>query len=461
MFKRQKYPLISIVTACYNSAKFIPNMIRSIATQDYINWELVVVNDASTDNSVEVAKKCIDSLSIKKKVRIYQNAVNQGYGVTLRKAVIKSKGQLIAIVDSDDALGSDKALRCVAKCHIKHPEVALTYSDYYDCDSQLKPIKTYTTRQLLEGEKYINTKIRISHLKCFKRKHYYLTEGITKHRNTVDKDLVLKLEEVGKLKYINKPLYKYRRHKNNISLKMDKKDPKHVTHVNRNRKLIYENAKERRKLNLNQWDSLKKCKSLQQKWGDYDKFAQEANSKNKWEVLETLREIITKQSNFPKVLDVGCGTGHYLWAVKDIVSKLVGLDFSPAMLSLTKKQFKKTGKNPKLVHSTCWNIPLSDNYVDISYQIDVCMHVGGSWKSIMEMLRVSSKAVLFTGPSFITNSGLRNIDDKFGTKSFAVNFPLLVNKLNQLIDKGDIKSFQFIKREPTEAYNHRILIIEK
>lgn len=436
-------------------------MIKSVATQNYTNWELLIVDDGSDDDSVEVIKECITSLSIKKKVRIYQNTVNQGYGTTLRKAVAKSKGQLIAIVDSDDALGSSKALSCVAKFHIKHLEVALTYSDYYDCDSKLQPIKTYTTRQLLEGEEYISTKIRISHLKCFKREYYYLTEGITRQRNTVDKDLVLKLEEVGKLKYINKPLYKYRRHSNNISLKMDKKDPRHVASVNRQRNLIYENAIERRELNLSQWDSKKKCKSLQKKWGDYDKFAQEANSKNKWEALEILKNLITKQSDLPKVLDVGCGTGHYMWAIQDTVSKLIGLDFSPAMLSLTKKQFKGTGRKIKLIHSTCWNIPLPDNYVDISFQIDVCMHVGGSWKSIIEMIRVSSKAVLFTGPSFITNFDTEKMNEKFGTKSFAINSTLLAQRLNQLIDDGEIKSFQFIKREPTEAYNHRMLIVEK
>lgn len=454
-------PKISIVMACYNAAGFVGEAINSIAIQDYENWELVIVDDASTDNSVEVIKETIDRLAIKKKVRVYQNTVNQGYGTTLRKAVANSKGTLIAIVDSDDALGLRKALSFVVEVHTKHPEVALTYSDYYICDSSLEALKIYTTRQLQEGEKYIDTKIRISHLKCFKRKHYYLTKGITTHRNTVDKDLVLKLEEVGKLKYIHRPLYKYRRHKNNISLKMDKKDPEYVATVNRQRKLVYAVAKERRALNLNQWNSMEKCKSLQHKWGDYDLFAQEANSKNKWEVLEKLKELISKQSYLPRVLDVGCGTGHYMWAIKDIVSELTGLDFSSAMLKLTKQQLRKAGQKIKLIQSTCWNIPLPDNSVDIVYQVDVCMHVGGSWKSLVEMIRVSKKAVLFTGPSFLTDFDSKGMDKQFGKKSFAVNATRLGKRLNKLIDRGEIKSFKFIKREPTASYNHRILIVEK
>lgn len=461
MFKLTKQPLVSIVTACYNSAKFIPDMIESIKEQKYTTWELIIVDDCSTDDSVEVIKSYIADLGIKKKVRVYQNTINQGYGTTLRKAVAKSKGQLIAIVDSDDALGWGKALNCVVRIHAKFPDVALTYSDYYDCNSELEINKTYTTRQLENDEKYISTKIRISHLKCFKRKHYYLTEGITRQRNTVDKDLVLKLEEVGRLKYIHKPLYKWRRHEDNISLKMDKKDPKHIQAVNQNRKRIYRQAKERRALNLNQWDSIEKCKSLQQKWGDYDLFAQEANSKNKLEVLEKLTELIGKQSELPKVLDVGCGTGHYMWAIKDIVSGLTGLDFSPTMLKLTRKQFKKADQKIKLIHSTCWNIPLPDNSVDVSYQVDVCMHVGGSWKSIVEMIRISKEAVLFTGPSFVTDLDSKKMDQKFGNKSFAVNATKLGKRLNKLIKRNEIKSFQFIKREPTAAYDHRILIIEK
>lgn len=456
-----KHPLVSIVTACYNSSAFIPDMLKSVAIQDYANWEIIIVDDCSEDLSIAVIKKSVVDLKIQAKVTLLENKVNEGYGKTLRKAVSNAKGSLLAIVDSDDALADKDSLWHVVRSHTKYPEVALTYSDYIVCDATLKPIKTYKTRQLLDSEKYIDTKIRISHLKVFKKSFYYQTEGITSRRNTVDKDLVLKLEEVGKLQYLNKPLYKYRRHEKNISLAMDKKPASHVKKVNKERATMYAEAEARRQLNLQEWDSVDKCKSLQEKWGDYDLFAMEGNSQNKLDVLKSLKGLITSQDKAPTILDVGCGTGHYMWAIKDLAAGLNGLDGSLSMMGLAKEQFKSVGLKPRFIHATCWNIPLLDNYVDISYQVDVCMHVGGSWKSILEMIRISKKAVFFTGPSFETTQAIDQIDIQIGHKSFAVNLLLLANNLNKLLGAGEIKSFRFIGRSQTPAYNHRILIIEK
>ena len=55
----EKIPLVSVVMSCYNSEKYIDVAIRSLVTQKYTNWELIIVDDFSTDNSIKIIEKCV------------------------------------------------------------------------------------------------------------------------------------------------------------------------------------------------------------------------------------------------------------------------------------------------------------------------------------------------------------------------------------------------------------------
>jgi glycosyltransferase involved in cell wall biosynthesis len=457
-----KFPQLSIVTACYNAAPFIGDLFKSLVCQDYQNWELVIIDDCSTDNSIETIKLAIKAFDIEGKVNLLTQNKNRGYGYTLWNAIRHSRGPLIAVVDADDALAGHKALSETVKTHNKYPDVALTYSDYIECNNRLEQRSVYHTRQLKSCEQYINTKIRLNHLKCFKRSFYDATEGVNKKlRRSVDKDLVLKFEEVGRLLYIPTPLYLYRKHRNGVSRTDHKKGKEYIAQINRTRKQIYEDAWMRRQQSLT-WLNPEKCQALQNKWGNYNSFGKCPNQGNKKDVIKVLKQVIsTFGKEKPSVLDVGCGAGHFMWVIKDRVSKLIGLDFSPEMLKLTRKQFAKTMIIPELLYESCWKIPLPDNSVDIVYQVDVAMHIGGSWESIQEMMRVSRKYIIFTGPSFESNL-TTEMDMPMGSgKRWAVSIPLLKRKLGKLESNGEIKSYDFRKRVPTSVYNHKILVIEK
>ena len=206
---------------------------------------------------------------------------------------------------------------------------------------------------------------------------------------------------------------------------------------------------------LNTWDKEGKCKKLQERWGDYDDFP---SKKNKLVVIDTLTGLIKNELNGRgAVLEVGCGAGHFLWKLKDLGSSLIGLDYSPHMLKITREQFKKIGMDIKTVEGSCWDLPFPDNYTDLSYQIDVCMHVGGGWKSIQEMIRVSKSFVLFTGPSFENFTDV--MDKQFARQSWAISYPLLLEELEKLSDNNKIDSFEFINREATKNYKHKLLVI--
>jgi glycosyltransferase involved in cell wall biosynthesis len=239
-----EFPLISVAMACYNQDRYIKNAIKSIVDQVYTNWELVIVDDCSTDKSLKVISKCIKKYNIEDKVRIISNEKNKGYGYSLGRAISNSVGELVAVVDSDDALANDKSLEISVKIHLKHPIVSLTYSNYVLCRSDLSHKKTFKTKQI---NNFLKEGGRVSHLKVIKKKLYDMTGGIDPElKKSVDKDLVLKMEEVGKLFYINDTLYCYRQHEDNLSRSLSRKSKKYRDLVIKMRIQMYKNARKRR-----------------------------------------------------------------------------------------------------------------------------------------------------------------------------------------------------------------------
>ena len=94
-------PLISVVTASYNYANLIPETIQSVLDQTYSNWELIIVDDGSKDNSVEVIKEFCAKDS---RVHLYQHegGANKGLAETVKLGIQKASGEWIAFLESDD-----------------------------------------------------------------------------------------------------------------------------------------------------------------------------------------------------------------------------------------------------------------------------------------------------------------------------------------------------------------------
>ena len=97
--------LVSIITPSYNSSEFISLTISSVKAQTYQNWELIIVDDLSTDNSVEI----IQSFMVNdKRIKLHKLSVNSGAGIARNKAIDLAKGTFIAFLDSDDLWLPDK-----------------------------------------------------------------------------------------------------------------------------------------------------------------------------------------------------------------------------------------------------------------------------------------------------------------------------------------------------------------
>jgi len=215
---------ITVAMTCYNSIKFIEEAIKSIVDQSYKNWELIIVDDYSKDNTLKVVSECVRKHKIEEKVKILKHDRNYGYGRSLRDSIAGGDGDLIAIIDSDDALADVDAFKIMVEAHIDNPKASLCYSTYHGCLNTLKKGKVRNIKLIPKGETYLsclmkrNKRARVSHLKVFKRRLYDQTEGVNPTLiRSVDRDLVLKLEEVGKLEFIPKPLYIRRRHSQGLT----------------------------------------------------------------------------------------------------------------------------------------------------------------------------------------------------------------------------------------------------
>lgn len=209
------------------------------------------------------------------------------------------------------------------------------------------------------------------------------------------------------------------------------------------------------------WEEKEQCIRLQKRFGDYDEFKNKGgNKENKIPIFETVNGILDKgiEDKTPySLLDVGCGPGHFMWSFKEKVSKLIALDSSTHMIDLAKTQLNKYNVEVDYHVGSTWDIPLENNSVDISLQVDVCMHCGNSWQAIVEMIRVAKQYVIFTGPSFEMFDNI--MDKRIGKKSFAVSFPLLTKNLNEMVDTGKLNFYKWIHRPETSTYAHRILLI--
>lgn len=93
------YGLISIITPNYNCGKFVAETIRSVQAQTYTNWEMIIVDDCSTDHSISVIASFAKNDS---RIKVYSNEANSGAAESRNLALRQAQGKWIAFLDSDD-----------------------------------------------------------------------------------------------------------------------------------------------------------------------------------------------------------------------------------------------------------------------------------------------------------------------------------------------------------------------
>jgi glycosyltransferase involved in cell wall biosynthesis len=207
--------LFSVLMANYNNSKYLDESIRSVLAQDHPDWELILVDDASTDGF----DKAIAPYKDDRRIRIFRNERNHGCGYTKARCAQLASGAILGFLDPDDAL-DPRALSIMTAAHLDHPACSLIHSTHYVCDAALsvRRVAEYP-RPLPTGVPYLLVGDgRVHHFASFKKVHYDRTEGISPlNKKAVDQDLYYKLEEAGGILFVDQPLYYYRIHGGSIS----------------------------------------------------------------------------------------------------------------------------------------------------------------------------------------------------------------------------------------------------
>lgn len=128
--------LVSILTPTYNTEKFIRATIESVQNQTYKNWEMILVDDASTDQTVSVIEEFVQNDS---RIKLFKLDKNSGNGFARNAALDKASGKYIAYLDSDDLWCSDKLEKQIQ--FLKTNNLHFTFSYYDSIDEEGNSLK--------------------------------------------------------------------------------------------------------------------------------------------------------------------------------------------------------------------------------------------------------------------------------------------------------------------------------
>jgi hypothetical protein len=139
--------IVSIITPSYNSEKFIRDTMESVLFQTYKNWEMIIVDDVSPDNSNEIIEKYSKKDS---RIKLIKLEKNSGPAVARNRAIQEAKGRYIAFLDADDLWKPEKLEKQIK--FMEEKNCALSYSTY----------ETMSEEGVLQN-KYINPPLKISY----------------------------------------------------------------------------------------------------------------------------------------------------------------------------------------------------------------------------------------------------------------------------------------------------------
>jgi len=208
--------MISIIMPAYNSANYIEQALQSLFVQTYQDFEIIVIDDGSTDNT----KVVLEPYRAKLRYVYKENggeASARNYGFSL------AKGEYIAFLDADDFYKPNK-LEQQIKVFKSDPSIDVVYNDVEVVNENLKYISTLKSEGVYETKEDFLCMLLVRQIvpatasMMFKRKCIERGLRYPEHyKNAVDYDFTIKLAEYYKFKYLAETLYVYRRHSGNLT----------------------------------------------------------------------------------------------------------------------------------------------------------------------------------------------------------------------------------------------------
>lgn len=130
-----KEELVSIVTPLYNAEKYIEETILSVLNQTYINWEMLIIDDCSSDKGPNIVKKYIKQ---DKRIKYIKLEENSGAAISRNKAIELAEGEYIAFLDSDDLWKKEKLEKQIN--FMKENNYAISFTEYEEINENGKKL---------------------------------------------------------------------------------------------------------------------------------------------------------------------------------------------------------------------------------------------------------------------------------------------------------------------------------
>ncbi|MFJ7110295.1 glycosyltransferase family 2 protein [Pseudomonas sp. NPDC098740] len=210
-------PLVSIVASCFNMQKFLEDAIKSIFAQDYPNFEVIIVNDGSSDDSLAILKRLQQTYDF----QLYSQP-NQGVSAALNHGLRYAKGVYVSTPDLDDIM-LPGSVRTRAEYLDQHPHVGCVGAliSYMDSDGntikqqQRDKIHTYNFDQVLRGAVVIGAPVALYRMKAMRSADFYAPK-----LRVQDFQMTLRIARLGyEIHELPICMTRYRRHANNLSRK--------------------------------------------------------------------------------------------------------------------------------------------------------------------------------------------------------------------------------------------------
>lgn len=206
---------ISVIIPTYNRAQLIREAVESVIGQDFSDWELLIIDDGSTDNTREIVGKYGKSVK-------YVHQENAGPSAARNRGMSCAGGKYIAFLDADDVWLPEK-LAIQNKLMENSRSAGIVATGYYVCDRDLNVRETVIRKRKKVRRRDLLVKNTILTSSVLGRRECILEGGLfnERYRFGEDWDMWLRIASRFEIAYVQEPLCKYRVHSDSITLGMD------------------------------------------------------------------------------------------------------------------------------------------------------------------------------------------------------------------------------------------------
>lgn len=206
-------PKVTLITSAYNRPKLVDATIRSVLAQDFADFEYILIDDGSTDETPDVLRAHAEADS---RIRLSIEP-NRGYTTQLKRANAAARGRYVGWVDSDDLL-MPSCVRETVEFLDARPDVAMVYTDQIVIDEHNRPLGVGGRATIPYSPERMLRDFMTFHFRLYRREVYDLAGGVDEKFDCAqDYDFCLKVSEVGVIENLPRPLYMHRHHPASVS----------------------------------------------------------------------------------------------------------------------------------------------------------------------------------------------------------------------------------------------------